>query len=162
VERVDFGEEKEDKGFVHVLLERNNVQYKFHSINPRPFVTIDVDLTKAQNPTDKLCRDIEHSVQPGCVLRLRYRCNPEQVSEIDESLLHAKAGQALTFKIYPEIVCLQNRGRMPQLTESSVSSPLSALETYLEEVAPERKDKLVEKAKAVMVELNGDLHGANN
>jgi len=162
LERVDFGEEKEDKGFIHVLLERNNVQHRFHSINPRPFITVDADLTKVEDPTAKLCQKIEQSVQPGCVLRLRYRCNQEQLREIDQSRLQAAAKEALTFKIYPEIVCAQSRARMPELTESSVSSPLGALQTYLDEVAPARKKELLEKAKAIMDELNCDLHAGNN
>src|SRR5262249_38355832 len=29
LERVDFGEQKEDKGFVHVELERNNTKFQF-------------------------------------------------------------------------------------------------------------------------------------
>ena len=42
-----FGEEKEDKGFIHVELSRGNTKYSFRSINPRPFVTLDLNLINA-------------------------------------------------------------------------------------------------------------------
>lgn len=158
LERVDFGEEREDKGFVHVVVDRKNVEHTFHSIDPRPFVTIDADLTNADDPTQKLCDKIEKAIKPGCVMRVRYKINQEQLEEVDENLVESKAGEALSFKIYPEIVFSKSRGRLPQLTESSVTSPITALETYLDEVAPQRKDQLVERARALMDEIDCDLH----
>jgi exonuclease SbcD len=159
LERVDFGEEKEDKGFIHVVLERKKVDFKFHSIDPRPFVTVEADLTNSENPTARLVEKIEKAIKPGCVLRVRYKINQEQLEQIDEDALQSSGRAALTFKIYPEIVSNNSRARLPQLTETSVSSPISALETYLDEVAPERKDQLVERARLLMEEIDCDLHG---
>jgi exonuclease SbcD len=153
LERVDFGEEKEDKGFIHVVLERKKVDFKFHSIDPRPFVTVEADLTNSENPTARLVEKIEKAIKPGCVLRVRYKINQEQLEQIDEDALQSSGRAALTFKIYPEIVSNNSRARLPQLTETSVSSPISALETYLDEVAPERKDRL----RSAWAALNGFL-----
>jgi len=38
-----------------------------------------------------------------------------------------------------------------------VTSPMMALETYLDEVAPERKDCLLERARDLMADLAADL-----
>jgi len=51
LERVDFGEEREDKGFLHVQVERGHCRYEFHSIQPRPFVTVSVNLVDAEEPS---------------------------------------------------------------------------------------------------------------
>ncbi len=158
LERVDFGEEREDKGFIHVIMERKNVEFKFHSIDPRPFVTVEADLTNSEDPTSRLREKIEKAIKPGCVLRVRYKINQEQIELINEDVLQACSREALTCKIYPEIVSNHSRARLPQLTETSVSSPISALETYLDEVAPDRKDQLVERARAMMEEIDCDLH----
>jgi exonuclease SbcD len=149
LERIDFGEEREDKGFVHLELERGKVSHQFHSINPRPFVTVDLDLTGEDEPMEKLMKKLSQAAVPGCVLRLRYKLNQEQLNLIDEDLLRQQAAHALSIRFQPEIVPSQKRARLPQLTESSVASPMVALETYLDEVAPDRKERLLERARSL-------------
>ncbi len=162
LERVDFGEEKEDKGFVHVELERSKTKYAFHSIDPRPFVTVDLDLVGKENPTELICQKLEKAVQQGCVLRVRYRVNQEQLDQIDEVRIRSYAKMAMTAKIQPEIVPSQSRSRLPQLNESIIASPMVALSTYLEELAPNRKDVLMEKARNVMDEIAAELHSTDS
>lgn len=62
LERVDFSEEREDKGFVEVFLARKATEYKFHSINPRPFLTVEVNLSASEDPTARLCDVVEQKV----------------------------------------------------------------------------------------------------
>jgi exonuclease SbcD len=161
LERVDFGEEKEDKGFVHVQLERRNTTFEFKSIQPRPFVTVEVDVIEEENPTAKICEKIQKALKPGCVLRVCYRIGQEQFDSIDESKIRAVAKEALTVRLLPEVVPSQSRARMPQLNESCVTSPMVALETFLEEVAPERKDVLMQRARGVMQEVAAELNGGD-
>lgn len=153
LERVDFGEQAEDKGFVHVRLERGDTSYQFHSIDPRPFVTVDADVTAAENPTERLCSAIAKKMQQGCVLRVRYKINQEQLKSVDEAAVRAAAGDALSIRIQPDVVPADKRARLPQLNESAVATPLEALGTYLDEVAPERKDRLLERARHLISRL---------
>ena len=46
IERVDFSEEKEDKGYVLVELEKGQVEWQFCPLPARPFCTIEVDVSK--------------------------------------------------------------------------------------------------------------------
>jgi len=71
--------------------------------------------------------------------------------------LRAAASHALTVRLHPELTQTVSRARLPGLTESSVTSPMTALETYLNEVAPDRKDALVERARGLMAELSAEL-----
>jgi len=154
LERVDFGEEKEDKGFVHVKLERGGTTFAFHSIDPRPFVTVEADLTKTdENFTEHICQRIQRSIVPGCVLRVRYKINQENLTDIDEETLRRATKQALSVRFQPEVVPAQGRARLPELTETAVASPLTALEKYLTEVAPERKERLIERARELVSDL---------
>jgi DNA repair protein SbcD/Mre11 len=157
LERVDFGEEKEDKGFLSVSIERGKTAFEFCSITPRPFITISVDLTESSEPMSKLSDAVKKAMKPGCVLRIKYILSEQQMPLIEEDKLRQLAHEALTVKLQPEIVQSQRRARLPQLTESSVTSPMMALETYLDEVAPERKDCLLERARDLMADLAADL-----
>lgn len=162
LERVDFGEEKEDKGFIHVHLERQKTTFEFKSIGPRPFITVDVDVTKSDDPTSVIVKRVLNEVVKGCVLRVRYKINQDQVLSVDESVIYHSARECMSVRVQPDVVPEHARGRLPQLTESSVTSPIRALETYLDEVAPERKERLVERAKDVMTQLNAELHKDND
>ncbi|MBI3177247.1 MAG: exonuclease SbcCD subunit D [Chloroflexi bacterium] len=51
LERIDFGEEVEDKGFCWVELERGKTEWEFVKVNARRFVTIKVDAREADDPT---------------------------------------------------------------------------------------------------------------
>lgn len=153
IERVDFGEQDEDKGFFHIELERKNTKAAFHSINPRPFVTVEANLTDIDNPTEHLCQLIEKQILPGCVLRVRYKAQQEQLPDIVESRVRARASSALSVRMQPEIVPNTDRARLPQLDHTAATSPLSALDTYLQEVAPERKESLLNRAKELMLQL---------
>jgi DNA repair protein SbcD/Mre11 len=159
LERVDFGEEKEDKGFVAVQIERGHCQFEFISINPRPFITVDIDLTKSENPSDDLANRTAKAVVPGCVLRVRYKINQDQINLIDEERLRNIAGDALSLKLNAEIVPSASRARLPQLTEAAVLSPLAAIDTYLSEVAPEKKERLMLRAKDILGKVSAEISG---
>ena len=158
LERIDFGESKEDKGFVHVSLKRKSTSYEFISIDPRRFMTIDLDLREDENPTETLIKSIKSKISPGCVLRVRYRISQEKLVEISEKDVRRAAADCLSVRMTPEIVQPVSRGRLPQLTEEAVVTPIKALETYLDEVAPERKERLIERAKQVMASLEVEMH----
>lgn len=159
LERVDFGEEKEDKGFVAVQIERGHCQFEFISINPRPFITVDIDLTKSENPSDDLANRTAKAVVPGCVLRVRYKINQDQINLIDEERLRNIADDALSLKLNAEIVPSASRARLPQLTEAAVLSPLAAIDTYLSEVAPEKKERLMLRAKDILGKVSAEISG---
>lgn len=150
LERIDFGEEKEDKGFLHIELARKSSQFEFHSIDPRPFITIDCDLTNSVDPTQQLLKAIKEKITSGCVLRVRYKIKQEQTAKLNMPELEESLKEAMSARLIPEIIFGQRLGRLPELNESAVSTPLSALETYLDQVAPERKDKLIERARQLL------------
>lgn len=161
LERVDFGESKEDKGFVHATIERGKVDYRFHSIDPRPFVTVDADLTASDDPSAELLRKVEKKMLPGCVLRVRYRIDQERINKVDEQAVLAIASGCLSVRFQPEVIPSHRRARLPQLTETAVASPVEALGAYIEEIEalePERKERLIGRAREVIAQLSAELH----
>lgn len=168
LERVDFGEEKEDKGFVHVVIDKTQspgsqrTRHDFISIKPRPFVTVDCDLTECEEPVAVLQDKVAKAILPGCVLRVRYKINQEKLSLISDEMLKDLCQSALSLKISTEVVPSHQRARLPQLTESAVLNPLTAIDTYLTEVAPDRKDRLLSKTKDIMGKVGAEISGDNS
>jgi exonuclease SbcD len=131
IERVDFSEEKEDKGYVMLELERGSVEWEFCSLPVRTFRTIEVDLSKSDDPQAVLFKAIaKHDLQ-DTVVRLIYKLRSEQLSLIDNSSIHSALSTAHTYTIQPELVSQLAKPRIPELTASSSIDPMEALKTYL-------------------------------
>jgi len=132
IERVDFSEEKEDKGYVMVELERGNVKWEFCRLDVRTFRTIEVDVSKAEDPQGVIMKAIAKHEIEDAVVRLIYKLRSEQLDLIDNASLHDALTQAHTYTIQPELVSQLARPRIPELSASSSIDPMSALKTYLD------------------------------
>jgi DNA repair protein SbcD/Mre11 len=131
IERVDFSEEKEDKGYVLIELDKGGTHWEFCPLPVRTFRTIEVDLSKAEDPQAALMKAIAKYDIQDAVVRLIYKLRSEQLDLIDNSLLHSALNSAHTYTIQPELLSQLARPRIPELTASSSIDPLEALKTYL-------------------------------
>ena len=130
IERVDFSEEKEEKGFVLVELEKGRVRWEFCPLPVRSFCTIKVDVSAAENPQELLLKAIgKHKIE-GAVVRLIYQLRSEQIDAIETRGLHEALATAHTYSIQAELVSQLARPRIPELERQSID-PLAALKTYL-------------------------------
>jgi exonuclease SbcD len=77
LERIDFGEEADRKGFVWVELERGRAQWRFVEVNCRPFVTLRVDTRKSGSPTEKVINAIARYDLTDAVVRVIITADPE-------------------------------------------------------------------------------------
>jgi len=157
-ERIDFGEEKDKKGFVVVDIEPGRAEYQFFPLSCRSFVTIDIDLTREENPTEVLKERIEKENIEGAVVRVQCVATEEQNQQIDlkiidETLKQADYVSALNVR-QPEEPTPRRRS---SLTESS--SVEEALKTYFEqqEIPREQHADLLQRAKQLEQELNQRL-----
>ncbi|PLX94785.1 MAG: exonuclease SbcCD subunit D [Desulfuromonas sp.] len=79
-ERVNFGEEKYDKGYYLVSVEDGNFSTEFRTTSPRPMIVTTIDLEGAENAADALARfteqvkeklaDVQDDRQPLLELKL--------------------------------------------------------------------------------------------
>ncbi|MBK8020234.1 MAG: exonuclease SbcCD subunit D [Chloroflexi bacterium] len=77
LERIDFGEEHEAKGFCWVELERKNTRYEFRRVKARPFKTIRLDLKASLDPTVEAVEAIEEENLREAVVRVVLALTPE-------------------------------------------------------------------------------------
>ncbi|MCC5616574.1 exonuclease SbcCD subunit D [Nostoc sp. CHAB 5836] len=131
IERVDFSEEKEDKGYVMLELERGSAEWEFCPLTVRTFRTIEVDISKADDPQAVLMKAIAKYDIQDAVVRLIYKLRSEQMDLIDSSSLHTALSPAHTYTIQAELVSQLARPRIPELSASSSIDPMEALRTYL-------------------------------
>lgn len=131
IERVDFSEEKEEKGFVLVELQRGQAQLEFCPLPVRPFRTIQIDLSQAEDPQALLLQSIPPEILEDAVVRLIYQLRSEQIDQIDSAVLHQALSLAHSYTIHPELVSQLARPRLPELGVGNRMDPLEALKTYL-------------------------------
>lgn len=131
IERVDFSEEKEDKGYVMVEVESGNAKWEFCPLEVRDFRTIEVDVSKTEDPLDKIAKSVAKNDIEDAVVRLVYKLRSEQLDLIDNSSLQEILSPAHTYTIHPELVSQLARPRVPELSASSSIDPMEALKTYL-------------------------------
>jgi len=151
LERIDFGEEKEAKGFVVAEVRRGQTQWSFHPVDARPFVTIRADVREEADPLAALLDDIGQHELAGAVVRLMVQARPEQEGQLRD----ADVRRALDAAYYVAGVSIEvERTYRQRLGGDSFEelTPAELLERYLEsrEVPPERIEVLLDQAREVM------------
>ncbi|MFB8788741.1 MAG: exonuclease subunit SbcD [Potamolinea sp.] len=132
IERVDFSEEKEDKGYVMISLERGSAKWEFCPLPVRVFRTIEVDVSNADQPQEALLKAIAKKDIKEAVVRLIYKLRSEQLDLIDNASVHQALSDAHSYTIRPELVSQLARPRLPELGVGSSINPMDALKTYLD------------------------------
>lgn len=152
IERVDFSEEKEDKGYILLELEKGKVNWQFCKLETRPFITIEIDVSKEDNPQEKILSAIhKHSIS-NAIVRLIYHLQCEQLDLINSADLHNALHPAHSYTIRAELVSQLSRPRVPELGANGGLDPLSALQTYLDtrEDLKELHIKMLETAQGLL------------
>ncbi|MDB9514477.1 exonuclease subunit SbcD [Kamptonema animale CS-326] len=152
IERVDFSEEKEDKGFVLVELERGKATWEFCPLPVRDFCTIKVDVSQAENPQVEILKAIEKKEIKDAVVRLIYQLRSDQLNSIENAELHSALREAHSYTIQPELLSQLARPRLPELDSSNSIDPLEALKTYLDsrEDLKEIAENMLEAANSLL------------
>lgn len=132
IERVDFSEEKEDKGYVMIELENNNVHWTFCPLPARPFCTVEIDVSSAPNPQEKILQAIAKKNIKDAVVRLIYKLRSEQLELVDINELNQALATAHHYTIKAELVSQLTRSRLPELGIGNTLDPMEALSAYLE------------------------------
>ncbi len=131
IERVDFSEEKQEKGYLLVEVEKGKAIAKFCPLPARPFQTLNVDLTQEKYPQAALIAAIESKKIEEKVVRVIYQLRADQVEEIDNSIVGEALAKAHSYTIQPKLMSQLSRPRLPELGVDSSLSPISALQSYL-------------------------------
>ena len=157
IERVDFGEEREDKGVVIVELEQGHTSWKFHKLAARPFVTIEVDVRSSPAPQARVAQAIDKRNVQDAVVRVRVQARADQVGELrtdDIRALIEEAGAAVVAAI---AIDAERSGRDRLGAEPGEMleglTPRRALELYLRAKTPKLDEERIAALLAAADEL---------
>ena len=132
IERVDFSEEKEAKGFVSVELSKGHAVWEFSPLPARPFLTINLDVCDNSDPQLAILEAIASHGIEDAVVRLIYKTRRDQIESINSAELHQALKSAHSYTIRPELDSQLARPRLPELGVGKSLDPLEALTTYLD------------------------------
>lgn len=151
IERIDFGEEQEDKGFIIAYVEPGRCSWAFQKLDVRPFVTIRVT-ADGSDPTAQVLDAIKCAPITEAVVRLFIQTTADRDALINESeIRRALRGCHYVSSIVPEVE-RPARARLAGQGDVSQLAPLDVLRTYLElgGIGPERIEILVKEAEALI------------
>jgi exonuclease SbcD len=131
IERVDFSEEDEEKGFVLVEVDRHHATLEFCPLEVRPFRTIRTDISATQEPQTALLAAIATQPIQDAVVRLIYQVRSEQLDQIDNHVIHQALNAAHTYTIHAELISQLARPRLPEMGTGTSIDPMEALKTYI-------------------------------
>lgn len=153
LERLDFGEEEDDKGFYVVEIEpdkragERKVSFDFHQITGRRFLTIGVDMKSDDaDPTSTVLKAItaQEDKVKDAIVRLQISLPAEMEGQLRDNDIRGALKEAHYFTVARDIE-RESRLRLGQWTAEELT-PLDALKAYLEskKVSPERAQVLLE------------------
>ena len=150
LERIDFGEEKEPKGFVIADVSRGQTDWQFHQVAARRFVTIRADVQEEEDPLASLLATIESYDITDAVVRVIVQAQAEQEDLLrDTDIRQALQEAYFVAGIHKEIeraYRLRLGGESPEEL-----TPSQLLARYLESkgTAPDRANVLIEHAEEI-------------
>lgn len=157
IERIDFGEEREDKGFVWVELDKGNTTYTFVQVPARRFVTLRLDARQG-DPLTLLDQELLSHDITDAIVRVIVTVTPEDSDLLNERQIRDRLKDAyLVASLIKEEVKAAPRSRDSELTESL--GPLQALERYIlshPEYAT-RQAALLERAQLLLREIREEF-----
>lgn len=133
IERVDFGEVKEDKGFIIANVEKGKTTYEWRKLPIRKFVDRSVTLEDELNVNEKLIAALPpQEVLKDAIVRLRINYPQGYEVLIDEARLMNYAKEAFEFKIQKNPIS-KARSRLGDNEETSSLNPLQLMELFWKE-----------------------------
>jgi len=156
IERVDFGEEGEPKGFCWVSLSRGQTTYQFVELKARPFVTIRVDVRGLSDPTQAIIHEISRYDVADAVVRVIITASPENEPLIRDRDIEKALDRAAYVAAILREIDRQERRRLGTDHPEELT-PLELLEHYLiaRGASPERIALLKEYAERLFAEIGG-------
>ncbi|TRU20271.1 MAG: exonuclease subunit SbcD [Microcystis aeruginosa Ma_MB_S_20031200_S102] len=132
IDRVDFSEEKEDKGYVLIEVAKGEVKWEFCPLPVRTFRSIEVDVSEAENPQKELLKALKKHDIREAVIRLVYKIRSEQLELINTNQLDEALKTAHSYSIRAELISQLTRPRLPELGVGNQLDPMEALKAYID------------------------------
>lgn len=151
IERVDFGERKEPKGFCFIQVERKKTTHEFIEVPTRPFIQVEVKIDPHnEDHTFQIINALKKHVLKDAVLKILYHVPEGQKDLVDIQEIERFCSEA---HYIVGVIPLRIPVTRTKRTGANVTMPLEQLlDTYFEE-----KSELQTKKK-VLIQRALDLY----
>lgn len=154
VERIDFGEEREPKGWVLAEVARGRTHYEFithHQREARRFVTIDCDCREEADPTNAVLQAIARRDVTDAIVRVRLQLRSDQEALLKERVLRAALAAAYTVAGISKTVEWGVRSRLGAVNVEEMA-PLELLAQYfrVSDVPAAQAETLLQEAQEIV------------
>jgi exonuclease SbcD len=155
LERIDFGEEGQTKGFCWVELARGETTWEFIEVAARPFVTVRADVREAINPLMALQQEVAAHDLQDAVVRLILQLRADQEPLVRDRDVRGLLSDAYFIGGINRDVEREARVRLGSLSPEEMTDR-ELLEKYLEtkDTDPERAKTLLEHAANIFAAGN--------
>jgi DNA repair protein SbcD/Mre11 len=99
LERIDFGEQSDVKGFCWVELARNATRWHFEQVQARPMVTIKVDCREERYPLQTVTQAVKRHKLSGAIVRLHITLDLDADARLSDAGIRDVLRQADVFYI---------------------------------------------------------------
>ena len=137
LQRIDFGEEKDVKGFCSIHLDptkktgQRETSYKFIPVNARRMVTIKITLDEIdQEPTSTIITEIKKHNITDAIVQVMIEVPALLYDQIDDTLVKESLSSAHLIATIRKNVVEQKRQRLSHNYSGDIS-PVEALKSYL-------------------------------
>jgi DNA repair protein SbcD/Mre11 len=171
VQRVDFGEERDPKGFVLVDLDPTRPpgervrpdDVRLREVNARRFVTIEVT-PREEDPTPEVLAQVERKDVADAIVRVLLTLTPEQNSRLDDRAIRAALSTAHVVATISRSVTRTARTRLGEAVLPEQLSPADAVGMYLDTIRTpqDERARLLRYARSVINNEDPDLAEPEN
>ena len=151
IERIDFGERKENKGFCSVCIDEkkdaDRCSFEFMQLNSRPMIQIEVMLKPEGDQTEQVLTEIDKHDLNDAIVKIIYHVPVGKEDKVDLQQIQLACTKAMHLVSITPV-------RKPQAREKRASLKVDMnLDTLLEkyfqtkDYSPEKKSNLLQKAR---------------
>jgi exonuclease SbcD len=161
LQRVDFGEEKDEKGFYLLTLDPSRPrgqrlvgEPEFHAVWARPFVTLEVR-PRQEDPTPEVLAAIERAPVGDAIVRVVIRVSRQQQALLRQAEVRQALGEAhFLAYVKAELTEEARSGRLPPHVRPESLTPMEALRLYFDDrkLPPDRREVLLRYARSLVGE----------
>ncbi len=156
IERIDFGEERETKGFILAEVGRGTARVDFRKLQTRPMLTFRPETHSADSFMDDILNELpEAAALDGAICRVMLTYPREWESLLDEKRILERFERALSVQIQ-KLRLLDRRARLGDTLAVDELSAMDLLETYwlTRDFSSQEIDVLQALARDIIVEVD--------
>jgi len=161
IDRIDFGERKDQKGFCDVTIQdKQKTTFKHIHLETRPFLQIDIQLQDQEDQTEQILQALSKHIIKDTVLKITYEIPTSSKDFVDIKKIQKHCADALFLVGIIPIRTTQTRAHRDLLKQEMNLETL--LKTYFESQDSLKKRSTILTKKALTLDEIAEMYQINN